>query len=300
MSTIAEIARLIEKHTGADGIFATDVPRLNLIRSSEPTVPTHVLYEPAICIVAQGRKQTILGADVYLYDATQYLTVSVDLPVLGHVVEASKEKPYLCLRIDLDPALLSAIMLETVQENLGNQLPERGMSLSPMSEELLENALRLLRLIEETKHIAVLAPLIEREFLYRLLIGEQSARLRQIALSESRAQQVNKAIGLIKRNFRKRLRIEQVASEANMSPSSFHQHFKAVTSMSPLQYQKQLRLQEARRLILSQSLDAATAGHAVGYDSPSQFSREYARLFGQPPLRDIARLKDMPQYLFEA
>jgi AraC-like DNA-binding protein len=300
MSTIAEIARLIEKHTGADGIFATAVPRLNLIRSSQPTVPTHVLYEPAICIVAQGRKQTMLGEDVYLYDATQYLTVSVDLPVLGHVVEASKEKPYLCLRIDLDPALLSAIMLDTPQENLGNQLPERGMSLSPMSEELLENALRLLRLIEETKHIAVLAPLVEREFLYRLLIGGQSARLRQIALSESRAQQVNKAIGLIKRNFRKTLRIEQVASEANMSPSSFHQHFKAVTSMSPLQYQKQLRLQEARRLILSQSLDAATAGHAVGYDSPSQFCREYARLFGQPPLRDIARLKDMPQYLFEA
>jgi AraC-like DNA-binding protein len=300
MSVISEIARLIEKHSGADGIFATDIPRLNLIRSSEPTVPTHVLYEPAICIVVQGRKQTILGDDVYIYDATQYLTVSVDLPVLGHVVEASKEKPYLCLRLDLDPALISAIMLETPQENLANQLPQRAMSLNPMSEELLDNALRLLRLLEEPKHIAVLAPLVEREFLYRLLTGEQSGRLRQIALSESRAQQVNKAIGLIKRNFRKTLRIEQVASEANMSPSSFHQHFKAVTSMSPLQYQKQLRLQEARRLILSQSLDAATAGHAVGYDSPSQFSREYARLFGQPPLRDIARLKDMPQYLFEA
>lgn len=300
MDKLAELAQLIEKHTDADGIFSTDIPRLSLIRSSEPTMPVHVLYEPAVCIVAQGRKQAMLGDEVYFYDKAQYLTVSVDLPIVGQVIEASKEEPFLCVRLDLNPAMLGALLLETPKENLGNQLPDRGMSLSPMTEELLDNAVRLLRLLDAPKDISMLAPLTEREFLYRLLTGEQSGRLRQIAQSESRLQQVNKAIGLIKRNFRKTLRIEHVASEANMSPSSFHQHFKAVTSMSPLQYQKQLRLQEARRLILSQSLDAATAGHTVGYDSPSQFSREYARLFGQPPLRDIARLKDVPGYLLEA
>lgn len=165
---------------------------------------------------------------------------------------------------------------------------------------MLDAIVRLLRLLDRPDEIAVLAPLAEREILFRLLMGEQGHRLRQIARAESKLTQVNRAIDLIKRDFRKPLRIEDLAARANMGLSSFHQHFKAVTAMSPLQYQKQLRLQEARRLILGQSIDAATAGHHVGYDSPSQFSREYARLFGAPPLRDIARLRAAPSYLLEA
>jgi AraC-like DNA-binding protein len=175
-----------------------------------------------------------------------------------------------------------------------------GLFLNDATPDLIETAIRLMRLLDSPRDIAMLSPLIERELLYRLLIGPQGGQLRQIAHGESRLRQVNAAIGWIRRNFDRPLRIEDMAEQARMSASSFHQHFKDVTAMSPLQYQKQLRLQEARRLILGQALDAATAAHTVGYESPSQFSREYARLFGAPPLRDIARLKASPDYLLQA
>lgn len=300
MGDLEEFQQLMERNSGIDGVLSTAIPRLMLIRSSRPTEPIHTLHQPAVCFIAQGSKQVMLGDTVQTYDPNRYLTVSVDLPVIGQVIDASPEKPYLCLRLDLDPAMLSALVIEMGTSPIEGGLPGPALFLSDTTPELLDAIIRLLRLLERPDEIAVLAPLTEREILYRLLMGEQGHRLRQIALAESKLTQVNRAIDLIKRDFRKPLRIEDLAARASMSLSSFHQHFKVVTAMSPLQYQKQLRLQEARRLILGQAIDAATAGHHVGYDSPSQFSREYARLFGQPPLRDVARLRTTPSHLLEA
>ena len=236
----------------------------------------------------------MLGERIYEYDAARYLVVSVAVPITGQILEASPTAPYLCLRLDLDPAMIGGLLLEAGAAPAGGA-PGSSLMLSTTTPELLDAAVRLVRLLTTPADIAVLAPLIERELLYRLLTGDQAAQLRQIVRGESRLQQVNRAIGWLKHNFDKPFRMQQLATEARMSVSALHQHFKAVTAMSPLQYQKQLRLQEARRLILANAADAATAAHRVGYDSPSQFSREYSRLFGAPPLRDIARLKDRPE-----
>jgi AraC-like DNA-binding protein len=286
-----ELARLIDRHATEDGVHQTQIPRLSLIRASHPTEPLHVLHEPALCIVAQGRKRVLLGDKVYLYGRDQYLVVSVDLAVSGQVVEAEPEKPYLCFRLDLDAAMLTELLTEAGLDAATGRHPGPGLTLGPATPELLGAAIRLLRLLATPGDIGVLAPLAEREILYRLLTGDRAHKLRQIALANGRLQQVNRAISWIKTHYREPFRVELVASEARMGSSALHHHFKAVTSMSPLQYQKRLRLQEARRLILGASLDAATAGFSVGYDSPSQFSREYSRLFGAPPLRDTERLK---------
>jgi AraC-like DNA-binding protein len=199
--------------------------------------------------------------------------------VLGEVIEASPDRPYLCIRLDLDRTMLGQLMLEAGIAPATDAPATASLQVSTVTPELLDAATRLMRLLDKPDDIAVMAPMIEREILYRLLLGDQGARLKQIAVADSKLQQVNRAIGWIKRNYQKSFSVEAVAAEARMSPSALHQHFKAVTAMSPLQYQKQLRLQEARRLILANALDAASAGFRVGYESPSQFSREYSRLF---------------------
>ncbi|WP_269713552.1 AraC family transcriptional regulator [Caulobacter sp. NIBR2454] len=296
----AELAALIERYTAIDGIHQTALPRVVLIRASSPTEPLHALHEPAMCLIVQGDKQVMVGDTVHLYDRDKYLVVSVDVPVIGQVTQASPDAPYLCIRLDIDPGMVGALMMEAGlrADDKGPSAP--GVAVSAVTEPLLDATTRLLRLLENPSDAAVLAPLVEREILYRLLTGDQGARLAQIAMGESRLQQVNRAIGWIKTHYAQPFSIERVAKEAGMSPSALHQHFKAITSLSPLQYQKQLRLQEARRLIVAQNLDAASAGHAVGYDSPSQFSREYARLFGAPPLRDAARLRATPERILAA
>lgn len=291
MHQVEELAALIARFAPTDGVHDTAIPRVKVVRLSQPSEPMHGLHEPALCIIAQGAKQVILGDQVYRYDASHCLVVSLDLPVIGQVIEATPEKPYLCVKLELDPAAIGALMLETAPLAEREPMPAPGLTLSPMTPALLDAAIRLTGLLASPADIPVLAPLAEREILYRLLTGEQAARLRQIAVAESKLQQVNRAIGWIKRNYRKPFSVEIVAAEARMSASALHQHFKAVTAMSPLQYQKQLRLQEARRLILANARDAASAGFEVGYESPSQFSREYSRLFGAPPLRDVARLR---------
>lgn len=290
MPQLQELARLIARFAPTDGVHQTTIPRLKVVRLSQPSEPMHGLHEPALCIIAQGAKQVILGDQIYRYDAAHCLVVSLDLPVIGQVIEATSEEPYLCVKLELDPAAIGALMLEA-PPLAERELSGPGLTVSPMTPALRDAVIRLTSLLESPADIAVLAPLFEREILYRLLTGDQAARLRQIAVAESKLQQVNRAIGWIKRNYRKPFSVEIVAAEARMSPSALHEHFKAVTAMSPLQYQKQLRLQEARRLILANARDAASAGFEVGYESPSQFSREYSRLFGAPPLRDVARLR---------
>lgn len=288
----SELAKLIEDHTGADGIHATEIPCLFLSRSSQPSSPMYGLHVPALCIIAQGSKQVLLMGSQFLYGPEQCLVVSVDLPVVGQVIEATPDIPYLGLRLDLKPGQLGALMLEMGMKSTDTPRdPKTGLSVTPVSPQLLDAAVRLLRLLATPWDIPVLGPLVVREMLYRLLSGEQAACLRHIALSDHRQQSVNRAISWLKEHFAEPFRIETIARFANVSPSALHHNFKAVTSMSPLQYQKRLRLQEARRLMLGESLDAAMASHSVGYESPSQFSREYSRLFGAPPSRDIAQLK---------
>ena len=292
-TTRSELAGLIDRYAKTDGLHATAVPRLFVIRSSRPTEPLHGVYEPAVCIIAQGRKRAILGDAVYVYDQDKYLVISADVPVIGQVVEASEEEPYLCVRLDLDIAALGALLLDAQPGAEGvDSAPALG--LGTITPGLTDATIRLLRLLETPNDIPVLAPLCEREILFRLLQGDQAPKLREIALGDSRLRQVHRAIDFIKCHYRESFRIDDLADVARMSASALHSHFKSVTAMSPLQYQKQMRLQEARRLMFQGLCDAATASHRVGYTSPSQFSREYRRLFGLPPQRDIARLRDFP------
>lgn len=290
----SRLAQAIDRYSDGDGLHPTALPRVQLIRCSRPVEALHELHKPALCIVAQGRKRVILGDRLYEYDRDRYLVVSVDVPIIGEILQASPEQPYLCLRLDLDPALLSALWIESGQAPPPPAAPAPSLMLSEASGELLDAAERLLNLLGTPADIPMLAPLIEREIVYRLIKGEQAARLYDIAHGESRMAQVHRAIDWIKRNFREPFDMGELAAHARMSSSALHAHFKSVTRMSPLQYQKQLRLQQARGLMLGQAMDAASAGHAVGYDSPSQFSREYSRLFGAPPLRDVARLRELP------
>lgn len=301
MDRQAEFAALIDQYAKGDGMLDTALPRVALARLSKPSEPMHGVHQPALCIIAQGRKQVIMGDSIYFYDASQYLVASVDVPVVGQVVEATPEKPYLSFKLNLDPALISELILESgLDGDTEREAPGISLSLSTVTPELLDAVIRMLRLLEKPRDIAVLGPLAEREILYRLLNGPDAARLRQIAQADSKLQRVTRAISWIKQHFTEPFSIELLASEARMSTSALHHHFKQVTAMSPLQYQKQLRLQEARRLILIQGSDAASAGHQVGYESPSQFSREYSRLFGAPPLRDANRLKVTPGALVPA
>ena len=291
MADVRELAQLIEQYAGTDGIHATAIPRLILYRASQVEEPMHAIYEPAVCVVAQGRKQAIAGEGVYVYDAEKYLVVSVGVPAVGRILEASPEKPFLCLALGLEPAAIAALMLESDMQRAAREQPGSALAVSTVEAELLDACVRLLRLLGSPRDIPILAPLAEREILYRLLRGGQTTRLSQIACAESRLQDVNRAINWIKRNFRAAFSVDALASEARMSPSALHQYFKTVTGTSPLQFQKHIRLLEARRLMRSHAVDAAVAAHAVGYESPSQFSREYRRLFGAPPIRDIAQLR---------
>lgn len=267
----------------------TAIPRVTTIRASQKSEAIHSVYEPALCIIAQGAKQVLVGDQVHHYDPTRFLAVSVDIPHVGHVTEASPEKPYLCVKLDIDRATIASLALdlgEAPKDELGP-----GLAISPVTPELLDATVRLLRLLDSPRDIPVLAPMAERELLYRLLVGGAGARLRQMAHADGRFGQINRAIAWIKDNFREGFSIETLAEEARMSASALHLHFKQVTAMTPLQFQKQLRLQEARRLILADAMDAASAGHEVGYESPSQFCREYRRLFGAPPMADVTRLR---------
>jgi AraC-like DNA-binding protein len=286
-----ELARLIDHFGCEEGSQTTELPGFYLNRASAATAPHHGVSIPALCIVAQGSKQVLLGSETYRYDPAHYLLISVDLPCVSQVVEATPDTPYLGLTIRLDPALIGELMREVHDSAPRKPDSERGLAVSRVDGALLDAVLRLTRLLGTPERIPILAPLTVREILYYLLIGDQGARLCQIAVNNSATQRITSAIDWIKRHYTEPLYIEDLAREVHMSASGLHHHFKAVTALSPLQYQKQLRLQEARRLMLAEALDATQAAYQVGYESPSQFSREYCRLFGEPPLRDIALLR---------
>ena len=291
MNPVDRLAELIERYTPEDGVHQTAISRLVLIRVSHPTEPLHTLHKPALCILAQGKKQVFVGNEMVVYDRNEYLIVAVSLPVVGQVIEAEPSSPYLCLRLDFDPALLGEVMTDLNFDTAPDQKVGSGLMLSPATPELLGAAVRLTELLFSPQDSGYLAPLAERELLYRLFTGNQASKMQEIAHADSHLQRINRAISWLKEHYREPFRIDDLAATARMSPSALHKHFKAATSLSPLQYQKRLRLQEARRLMVSSAAGATDAGLSVGYDNPSQFSREYRRLFGEPPRRDAVKLR---------
>jgi AraC-like DNA-binding protein len=286
-----ELVKLLERRTVTEGRNETAVPELKLYRYSQPTESANILMEPAVYVVVQGRKRVTVGDRTYIYDQSQYLAVSVDLPAVGSVFEAAPEEPYLCMTLTVDPRDLAALIVETGRQAPRDDHDGRALYLSALRAPLIDGFLRLVRLLDAPQDIPVLAPLILRELHYRLLQGEQFGRLAQIAIGDGRLRRVSGAISWIKEHFAEPLHIEALAKQVNMSPSALHHHFKAVAAMSPVQYQKRLRLQEARRRLLSDATSAEAVAYEVGYASASQFNREYVRLFGQPPRRDAERLR---------
>jgi AraC-like DNA-binding protein len=289
MRSITHLAALVARHVPRTGMVNTSIKRLSLFRADEPTVPLPAVYDASLCLIAQGTKCVSLGEQSLVYDAAHYLLVSIDLPLVGHVTQAAPDAPYLCCKLDIDQAVLADLILAEGGRAPKADLP--ALAVYRSDDDLIDAACRLMRLLDQPDSIPALAPLIEREILYRLLSGPHGPALRYMAVADSHLNQVSRAIATIRTGFNQPLRIADVATAAGMSPSSLHEHFKAVTKMTPLAYQKQLRLQEARRLMLSKGTTASSAGFAVGYDSPSQFNREYARLFGAPPRRDIDQLQ---------
>ncbi len=287
MSLLPELTAIVARHAPPD-LSRSAVPGLRLYGSDAPTRMVAVEYDPMLCVVVSGAKQTVLGETVYTYRAGDCLVVSAELPVCGSIIEA----PYRALSFDLNPTTIAGLMLEIGAPGASDQPPPIGIHVTRLEDELLEPMARLLRLLDRPGEIAVMTPMIERELVWRLLHSRYAATVRQIGSAESRLSGVGRAIRWIRANYAEPMRVESLSDMAGMSLSTFHRHFRTVTTMSPLQFHKQVRLQEARARLLSRGDGAAEAGFAVGYDSPSQFSREYARQFGLPPGRDAARMRE--------
>ncbi|NJM40726.1 MAG: AraC family transcriptional regulator [Anaerolineae bacterium] len=268
------------------------LPGLHLHRVSAPRGPLHGVTKPAFCVIAQGSKEILLGESRYRYDPLHYLLATVELPSTSHIREASPERPYLSLRLELTPAIADTVMVANDHIVRSSQVDMSAINVCPLDVDLLDAIVRLIRLLDCPTEAPVLMPLITQEIIYRLLMGEQGGRLRHLAMMNGNTSHIATAIKRLRQGFDQPLRIEQVARDLGMSVSSFHHHFKSVTAMSPLQFQKRLRLQEARRLMLGEALDAASAAFRVGYHDASHFNREYKSLFGTPPMRDVQRLRE--------
>jgi AraC-like DNA-binding protein len=270
-------------------------PGVHLSRFAHACEPTHTVLEPCFCVIAQGAKTLTLAGDVYRYDPAHYAVTTVGLPLIAEIVEASVRTPYLGLRLTLEPSVVASVIVESqVKQSRGDSSSARALDVSALDVDLLDATVRLMRLVERPDdEFRAVSPLVVREIVYRLLAGEQGSRMRHLASAGGQAHRMVRAIEKLRTNYDKPLRIESLAKELGMSLSGFHAHFKTVTAMSPLQYQKQIRLQEARRLMVSEDYDAAEAGFKVGYEDASQFNREYKRHFGEPPMRDVERMREM-------
>lgn len=287
-----KLAKLIDRWTGNANQYDTPISGLRFSRWTTPTPPTSYTHNPSICLIAQGRKRVLLGEESFIYDANHFLISSVDLPIIANIIEASEEQPYLGLIMELDLTDISQLIVDSELAFTQSKEAQKGIAVGELSESLLDAFVRLAELLDEGQNIKILAPIIKREIFYRLLISEQGTRLHQIVTAGSHSHQIAKAIDWLKNNFVKPLSVGDLASYTGMSKSSFYTHFRSMTSMTPLQFQKKLRLSEARRLMLTENLDAMAATFKVGYESPSQFSREYSRLFGAPPSKDIKLLRE--------
>ena len=286
-----ELAARIARAVREDGMVEP-LRGLHLKRVSSPTEPVHGVSIPAFCVIAQGSKEIYLGEDYYRYDPGHYLLATVELPIVIQIGEASSDRPHLSLRLNLEPAIVGSVMVEAgLPSPRGLTFSAKALDVSPLDAGLLDAVVRLVRLVDSPTEARILTPLVTREIVYRLLIGAQSDRLRHPAGLGGATNRIGKALERIRGDYDKPLRIESLARELGMSVSGFHAHFKAVTAMSPLQFQKHTRLQEARRLMFGEDVDAASAGLRVGYDDASYFNREYKSVFGAPPMRDVQQLR---------
>ncbi|WP_337266933.1 AraC family transcriptional regulator [Oryzifoliimicrobium ureilyticus] len=287
-SPFQEIASTLLRHAPHDGEHKTPIENLILSRRGSSTEPCCTSYRPCFGFMAQGKKAISFGSEDLHFPTGHYLLNSLDLPVTWRVAEASAETPYLCFSLFIDPAVVSDLLTRIGAPPSASSIEgQRGLVIKPAVPDILDAALRLVRLLDRPQDIPVLAPLIEQELLYRILSGPDGTRLLAIAMADSQSNKIARAVAWLRENHTRPLRVEMLAEHVGMSVSSFHHHFKAVTAMTPVQYQKQLRLHEARRLMITEGLDAGNAGHRVGYQSQSQFSRDYSRLHGLPPARDI-------------
>ncbi len=289
-----ELARLLAPLAPTEGIHSSPWPDLEIMRADRPQHRSPVVYQPSLCLVAQGSKRAFLGGDSFTYDDLHYLVLSVPLPLECEIVEATPERPFLALRLHLEATKLSELLLEAESEpeRRANRGVRRGIHASPVTEALHDAVCRLVAAVNDPSDLKVLAPLAEREVLYRLLTGEQAQLLRDVALRDSRSHRIAQILRFMQTNYEEPLDIPTIAEAAHMSPSTLHHAFKSVTSSSPLQYLKTIRLYQARLLMLHDGLGAGEAAHRVGYGSESQFSREYRRLFGAPPIRDVRALRE--------
>jgi AraC-like DNA-binding protein len=285
-----ELAERMTRAITEDGLLEV-FPGVFLGRFSRPTGQVYSVFKPSFCVIAQGSKQVHLGEEVFRYDPGHYLISTVVLPIVSQVVEASEEGPYLGFQLNLDATVVASVMMESGIEIKKRDASVKAMDVSPIDADLLDAVVKLARLLDTPDEIKFLAPLFIREIIYRLLRGEQGARLSHLLVSEGDTRRISRAVEQLRENIDQPLKIENIARELGMSVSGFHHHFKRVTTMSPVQFQKQIRLQEARRLMLGEDLDVASASFRVGYEDPSYFSREYKKLFGAPPQRDIAKLR---------
>lgn len=289
---MSELSRQIERVAVQDGTYITAYPALSFVRSSEVSEPIPVVYKPSLCVIAQGTKQVLLGSESYTYQPGSYLAASVHLPITGQVIEASPQTPYLSLQLQFEIEQILDVIQQPDLSRTTRQESQRALVISRMSDPLHEAILRLIRLLDTPDDLPVLAPYAVREILYRMLQTEQGNAIRQFALLGSRAQRIAHVIEWMNRHYTEPMRVDKLAEAARMSTSSFFACFKEVTAMTPVQYQKRLRLTEARRLLLATTNDATSVAYQVGYESATQFNREYARLFGQPPIRDVRRFRE--------
>ena len=284
-----ELASRIEVLANGENGVDTSIQGLSLHRWEAPTVPTSYMLAPSICLIGQGQKRVLLGKDVFVYDANHFLITSIDLPVVSNIINATPDRPYLGLTMELNLKMIGQLMLDHPAK-VNRSKESLGLAVSELSDTLLSPFTRLLDLLRHPEDIAALAPLIQKEIFYRLLCGSQGPLLRRIASTGNHGYQIARIIDWLKANYNKPVKVDELANQAGLSTSAFHSHFRAITAMSPLQYQKKIRLNEARRLMLTERYDASRAAFEVGYESPSQFNREYSRLFGAPPARDIKNL----------
>jgi AraC-like DNA-binding protein len=281
------------RYCKSPGTHPTPLPGLFVIRRDKTTDATPGMYNPEVCFVLQGEKDVWTGNKVYRYNPANYLVSCMDIPATAQIVAASTRQPFVCLKLELQPSVVYEILQETPSAELQNEKAEGGFFVERVTAELADAFSRLMRTLENKNDLKALAPSIVREIHYRLMSSRFGVKIRQLGVVGSKTQRIGKVVEHLRKDYAAPLRVTNLARMANMSPSSFHLHFRQVTSMSPLQYQKQIRLQEARRLLSIETLDAASVAFKVGYESPSQFSREYRRLFGQPPMRDMDRLRMM-------
>lgn len=292
-NTLNKLKDTIAQLTENGELYTTDINGLSLFRRSSPTEAFKVMYEPSLCVIVQGKKQVSLGTETFAYDKSEYLFTSIHVPTIAQVIKASDAEPYLGLRLKLDYHEVAQMIIEHNLNIPSKKKLSDTMATGKMSEPIANSLLRMVSLLNHKEDIPILAPLIQKELIYYLLISEQGWSLREIVTMGSQSQQITKTIDWLRDNYAKNIHIQELASMTGMSISTFHEHFRNLTKLSPLQFQKQLRLQEARQLMFHNHHNAADAAFRVGYESPSQFSREYRRFFGDTPLKDISKLREI-------